>query len=1393
MLFNTSDVRVPLNANDIVEISPEQRYIIDKHQASSGFSLIYLAHLEGSDRIVALKELYPRNVDNYFSQRMDNGSILLWNPFADNAEDDAARWEEMKKCFAKEVLLTKKAAIAYGLNGNKESQNNLDVLQMDGPYTDTKGNLYLVIDTYLGQSLHQYIDSGFVKNEDGQVRANQLLPEIIDILIEATIRLSNLHGDENLYHLDLSLDNIYLALAAGKTRYQPYIIDYGSALDRSNPSELYVHRYTYNAFSAPEILALAEYQDPDCGYTANESSDTYSIAAILFYAATGRIFTADLKMFDTEWKDQIKKEYSLGFLGNSEENTFYSKLISFFERGLSASQMERYCSAWELMHALQELKRYYLKYGNLLPLIESDELMSYLVLQKHPLYDFKSDDGDIHVLCLGSGRFIKRMILTLISTGQMISSHLFIHVVSRDSEEDIKIALREAAPLLNDYSNLTRTVDTGREYVTFSFEWIEDILDERVCAAILQKYIDSHYILISLGKNTQNIDVANICAKHFAENEAHCERKRVINYYCSEDAANNTRTSLAISKLPEWLEVDAFSDNLSGYSQTIRTLGIYTLRLAHLYSKLSNPNASIMETAKDLAQDQYSQRSSCAAALHLKYKLASIGIDPNGDIQNLITCYQQALRDDRFGKLLELEHRRWMLSMASEQYTLPTIKEINQYGFEMVGGYFNASWKCKGKKLHPCLVPCDTFGTMLTREDWDRFFAPGKEENEIVRTIDQAQVDPLCKVSLYLHLLAQKRCHAILKANILEDNFRYITEKLQAAREENDYPDNVFDRLQKELDTTQTTVLNEAKQLSYKSDYGSLEHLKKIFEDANINIENEITQLFQRLSVFADYSSWRDYKSADATIINNLLWVLYLDNDINLIKLQSKTVVDNVVAPLMIEPEQTIYVGTKLHSQWEEFLQKHKYAGQISFVSLVENNYDEAVKCLEKIVANNRKKIVIDITGAMGTVIAAAQSIAVKYESVGLIESKQDGTIQNVYNFPMAPIYTLMPAISSNDVFALHGAKQFPQRDNYMERIDNYVSSLWELYEEFQEEWEMITAFFAHPRSSGAGIWIKNYSIRPDTIWKNYTREKVNKNRWDALELESAFQKLEEAGFIKNLSIGEDQNGKTLSFLYPSYSEDVQSDIVRKSFNNLFGVKIYDASTPFKCSLAYSDEKGFTIDIKTESIVDCYCKKNDYSDKRNNNLGVEKRYAYARLEPVLRRMDAKGLITNLTIDLQEGAYTDIKFTYADIGIKRTLVKMGNVLELYVWHQAIQTRAFDDCAANYTFVWEEGVKNEIDVVLTRKWQTLLISCKTGKFNKEHLEEIKCLAEKFSLNSKAVIIYSSQMAVEDGRLTDNLLPIKKRAQALDVYLIDLNELGCDQLGNKLIRIADGLDTP
>ena len=1388
MYFHISDTRIPLKPGDVIDTASGSRIVIDRYVGCGGFSLMYIAHHEGSGRYVALKELFPRHLENLLIQRSEDGKIVICDPAGENAAaEHGALWQELRRYFEREAALTRKAGTVYDRKGQPTGQNSPDVLSAEGPFPDLLGNTYLSIDTYQGEPLRELIERGFLRSEDGSVLSNHFLEDILDVLAEAAVRLSALHA-EGIWHLDLSPDNIYVVPSAGRTRLIPYIIDYGSAWDQRDPKGAADHRYTCNPFAAPEILALAQLQDHTCGYAPDASSDTYAIASILFYAVTGQIFTSEHRMNCGSWQEQLRREYAAGLPAHQGADSFAGALIDFFDRGLASAQRDRLRSPRELLDAIQTLRTKYRHYGNLLPLVNQDELMSYMVLEKYPLYRYLGSDGNIHVLCLGSGVFVRRMILSLISCGQMIRQHLYIHVVSDKHEEELRKELDSAAPLLKHYSNPMAPPD--REYVTFSYRQVSDVLDESVCRGVLEAHADCRYMLVSLGSNRANIEAARMYALQLAQLPNPGKKQAVLNYFCSEDAANNIHELLDRQALPDWLTVDAFGNNLSGYSRIIRTLGLRTLKLSHLYNKLGDPRISLAESARRLTSDAYSLRSSCAAALHLKYKLFSAGINPAPSTTHraIITAYQKALADHRFGEQMELEHRRWMMYMIADGYRAPTNAELDRYGFEMVDGKFNAKWRCDPKALHPCLVPCSKAGVTLNTSDWMTY--------DTAKKIEDSDFDPLDKTSLMLHLRAGKKCRRIVEDEVITKIFKKIENKLtyaQADAEEdpNRNADEIpFRALHSVLDKVRDGICLETENLNYTGDKGRIAGLVKQFADWDINISGEVDALGHELSVFREFSARKDYKKADETIIRHLLWLLYSENDITCIKLRGRAIADNITGPLILEPHRLLFFGEEQHPEWDAFLRDHGNLGEITYLPHCGHTVEQLTANLKRIAARQRRGCVIDITGAGEQMVIAAQRVADANRKVSLIRCTPDGRVENIQRFPTAACYTLNTTIAADEIFSLHGASKHPDGNRTMEHLEDMVPPLWSFFQEFRSDWNEITAFFASRCSATAELHVYNIQLNASTEWKHYTHV-VDKAKWNTLELGAAFSKLADNGVIRDLETEPYLKGRLhISFRYPATIGSFGNDFFAYALDEFFDKKIHTIYVPMHCSISRKSG-GITADISSGCFVEISDRNNlDFADCRYQYQ--TQRIPFARVLPALKYLEEKRLITELRVS---GNLTrlpvSIRFAYADPALRTCLSTAGNVLELFIWMEAKASHYFDNVQPNLSFTWREGVENELDVIVTKGLASLIISAKTARFNREHLYEIKYLTEHFSLNSKPVIVYSTDRGKATDSAVDEMRAVKQRARAMGIYLIDLNELSEQKvsLGSRLAAITDG----
>ena len=109
------DNRTPLKPGHIVEIFPHKKYVIDRQLGAGGFSLLYLAHAEESERYVALKELFPVSSGDLIINRTENGTIMAF----DQLYGESFSMDEpyFRSIFEREIKLAQKASKTYDLTG----------------------------------------------------------------------------------------------------------------------------------------------------------------------------------------------------------------------------------------------------------------------------------------------------------------------------------------------------------------------------------------------------------------------------------------------------------------------------------------------------------------------------------------------------------------------------------------------------------------------------------------------------------------------------------------------------------------------------------------------------------------------------------------------------------------------------------------------------------------------------------------------------------------------------------------------------------------------------------------------------------------------------------------------------------------------------------------------------------------------------------------------------------------------------------------------------------------------------------------------------------------------------------------------------------------------------
>ena len=136
-----------------------------------------------------------------------------------------------------------------------------------------------------------------------------------------------------------------------------------------------------------------------------------------------------------------------------------------------------------------------------------------------------------------------------------------------------------------------------------------------------------------------------------------------------------------------------------------------------------------------------------------------------------------------------------------------------------------------------------------------------------------------------------------------------------------------------------------------------------------------------------------------------------------------------------------------------------------------------------------------------------------------------------------------------------------------------------------------------------------------------------------------------------------------------------------------------------------------------------------------------------------------------------------------------LCNAGMVLEIYAFFQAFETGYFDDIACGYTFYWgdhslaESERKNELDLVLTKGFRSILAECKgTARLDQGYFHKLSSLADLFGINAGKVLIANAYSTGENARHNENQIG---RGRLMDIVtLYRKSEL--EHLGEHLARL-------
>lgn len=639
------------------------------------------------------------------------------------------------------------------------------------------------------------------------------------------------------------------------------------------------------------------------------------------------------------------------------------------------------------------------------------------------------------VCCSQTVQAVYPLLSTILWCGQMIGFSLHIRIVSDDAEA-LRQMLIEDMPLLTLYSNIRTHSDVM--YIDFEF-----VSDKRISAALSSRNKQSiisagrslgsesqaGWTAVFLGKHT-----ARFVTEYFLESPIMAEKALILDC-CESEFSQNTLKVLSESCTLLCLHDD------STHKKSRDTFETWLIDKAYRHHLLYAGNMHGQNNVDIFCSDAASHHSSIAAALHMKYKLRSIGIDPDtSNTPTIIKKYTAAVfgsdssQQKNFRELTALEHRRWIVYQAVHGWKLASMEDCRTYCFEENNFLNQPIYKFKidvgsGKdriRLHPALVPGggDLQLHNFAHSDWDRFLS---EE-----AIDQTQYDPLAKVSLKLHLLAKEKMDAAQPARTRHlDQLRHLA--AESPQASNAY--RAFCEWFKTEGVTAHRLFDENHQfLALREDYIAS-------GISSYQTDSIISLLRNDLKIVNEFYSYTNYEKYDSIFVEHLAEIYARPLHLTVIKIAANGKLDNVASSLLLEPERVVMYGLDTNDAEKAQSLLNRYIPFHSFVSIESkprDSYLQLVNHLRSVIKNELRllgrsgRCIIDITDAHEDLISAvwhARSGLSGSNIPGVIRcSSGKQHIENLIGFPLAPACRKHVELSVEDILSLHNIK--PALDN---------------------------------------------------------------------------------------------------------------------------------------------------------------------------------------------------------------------------------------------------------------------------------------------------------------------------------------------------------------------------
>lgn len=1381
------DHRIYLTGSILLSRSPDGRspdkYTVHSVVGTGSSSICYEAtrvRPDGTIETGKLKEFYPCETEGnfYALERLPNGQLIpgcgtvrKFKAMRDNyrhAYDLLS--EAIKEDSRNEVLKSyiQQREFLYGCPAADTERTSL-LGKFFGSMADLRiaeasvhPTVYFWSPGFSGKSFETYLDE---LREAPAQRPEKKLHEILSVMVSLTDCIKALHT-AGLLHLDIKPSNFMLL----------YDSDFHVRPDSISLYDINTLHHYNEKKEELMVVGTKGYHAPES--IKNDLSDIYSIGATLFRAV---VISKDIP--DGLYQDRFYSHIPMLIKGSTlfesvvnSDAALLSRICSILQKCLASSPYKRYPCCDDLkadleaairqLDILLDRQREHQKTGLADPRIAIQKL-----LYAHPLYQSAEEASpELNVLLLGAGSSYGQTFMDCcLQAGQMIGTSLNLLAVSDDPAASKKAYL-DFRPALPEFVNVDGSLDGKEETAFATLDFlsptqlllerdsplrlcsINGSLAEQMAEAARSSRKEYSYIFVALDDDALSQNIARAMQKAF-------HGKCPVAYTLSGKETETDETGMLY---PVWINKPL---KITSIDKDLAEMAFNT----HIsWTSMQNTDVAAERSALfsgKTARERYNFASSISFVLSIQYKLRSIHLrydSPKEGARRFAEVLERRQTDPasqkQFDQLVAMEHRRWVIDRAVCGWKAPRTSDGT---LDLQSCVARGSVKDEVNLTHPCMVRSRADAPLET--DAYRADHHAKWDNGPV----DVSLDELDRMSVELHRCFRQSAEDFCRSSSYQTELAFLRDQL---------PPDENEAIQAlgQYELALKNILRGSE--SYSRQYG---HYQDQLEKAAARLPGDRSARFmERLAVLQklffpviESNLYRDYKANDKILVEAIPFILTYRYAHSMAAVlddgrreggRSEAVFSSVAAATVLNPEQLCYFYCFDEDSRADLLDKKLRAVLNYFhTSNTHCSIRLLVCCLNCVPDEHRE--------ALGQVL---EGLKEKLEAVQLVDVADPDEASEKF----------LQALKETPV-DLYDYRNMPFAPSLFRKNINFFSRLENLGQpHFQFDWKhkrftdtsgcdslqyvktdafiRVQDMFALANASDCTFNAPELAKDYEALWEVYTTScgsfDASVKNWNRLctDLERyAKGAVVKVSFPKRaVRYAEDT---VLDCFLPDYTFHSVQKLLREML--ALGLAREDSSviryTSDTCKLTLHTPEPYYADIKK-----IFCNPQillPYYDPRmeQRTVGTYQYFQFCCNDlkvddadisclsdcglPVLRILQEKGFIR--TLKLRENG-TGASFVYTSPRIQKIMTCAGEILEIYTYYSVLKSGYFDDVVTGYTFRWsEDDLQNELDLVLTKGFRSMIVECKAVTTLKaDYYHKLDSLVNRFGIGAVQVMV-------------------------------------------------------